>query len=369
MAQDSIHLLNTGTATSAGSVILGGNVVPFSLNAGQQTYVTMPPGTIGGPVAVTVSSGPAVKASQRVQYNQSFNEVWAMAPAKAATKSYLSWFDKASAGMLNDNIHLINTSSATASGTVSLPGAPDLPFTLSSGQATYVTWPFGVIGGPVTISSSQPVLASQRVQYNQSFNEVIARSASDAATTSYFNWFDAASPGMLNDNIHLLNPGTVSANVTVKMPGTGDLAVTVGPGGFGYLHFPGGNIGGPITVTSTQPVLASQRVQYYQSFNEVHSATAAGALTTSHSMWFDKASAGMVGDNIHVLNTAGTSTTVTVSLPGASSITVTVASGAESFVSFSTGSIGGPVTITASQPVLASQRVQYYQSFNEVPAS
>jgi hypothetical protein len=270
---------------------------------------------------------------------------------------------------LNDNIHLINTSSATASGTVSLPGAPDLPFTLSSGQATYVTWPFGVIGGPVTISSSQPVLASQRVQYNQSFNEVIARSASDAATTSYFNWFDAASPGMLNDNIHLLNPGTVSANVTVKMPGTGDLAVTVGPGSFGYVHFPGGNIGGPITVTSSQPVLASQRVQYYQSFNEVHSATAAGALTTSHSMWFDKASAGMVGDNIHVLNTAGTSTTVTVSLPGASSITVTVASGAESFVSFSTGSIGGPVTITASQPVLASQRVQYYQSFNEVPAS
>jgi hypothetical protein len=77
----------------------------------------------------------------------------------------------------------------------------------------------------------------------------------------------------------------------------------------------------------------------------------------------------MTGDNIHVLNTAGTSTTVTVSLPGASPVTVTVAAGVEAFVSFPFGSMGGPVTITASQPVLASQRIQYYQSFNEVPAS
>jgi hypothetical protein len=369
MAQDSIHLLNAGTATSAGNVRLGGNVVPFSLGAGQQTYVTMPPGTIGGPVAVTVSSGPAIKVSQRVQYNQSFNEVWAMAPAKAATKSYLSWFDKASTGMLNDNIHIINTNGVTASGIVSLPGAPDLPFTLAAGQATYVTWPFGVIGGPVTINSSQPVLASQRVQYNRSFNEVVARSASEAATKSYFNWFDTASPGMLGDNIHILNPGTLSASVNVRLPGTGDLFLTVAAGGFGYVHFPAGNIGGPVTVSSNQPILASQRVQYYDSFNEVDAETDAGALTTSYSMWFDKASTGMVGDNIHLLNPAGTSATVTVGMPGASPITVTVAGGAGAFVSFAAGNIGGPVTITSSQPVLASQRVQYYQSFNEVRSS
>jgi len=29
---------------------------------------------------------------------------------------------------------------------------------------------------------------------------------------------------------------------------------------------------------------------------------------------------------------------------------------------------GGPVTITSDQPVLAAQRVQYFSSFNEVPA-
>jgi hypothetical protein len=56
-------------------------------------------------------------------------------------------------------------------------------------------------------------------------------------------------------------------------------------------------------------------------------------------------------------------------MPGASPITVTVAGGGQAFVSFASGSIGGPVTITSSQPVLASQRVQYYQSFNEVRSS
>ena len=44
----------------------------------------------------------------------------------------------------------------------------------------------------------------------------------------------------------------------------------------------------------------------------------------------------------------------------------TVAAGAEAFVSFPAGTIGGPVTLSSTQPVLASQRVQYYSSFNEI---
>jgi hypothetical protein len=45
--------------------------------------------------------------------------------------------------------------------------------------------------------------------------------------------------------------------------------VTVAPGTEVYLAFPAGTIGGPVKVSSTQPVLASQRVQYYSSFNEI----------------------------------------------------------------------------------------------------
>ena len=43
------------------------------------------------------------------------------------------------------------------------------------------------------------------------------------------------------------------------------------PGGEVYATFAPGTIGGPITLTSTQPVLASQRVEYYTSFNEIWS--------------------------------------------------------------------------------------------------
>jgi len=76
-----------------------------------------------------------------------------------------------------------------------------------------------------------------------------------------------------------------------------------------------------------------------------------------------------VGDNIHILNPGSTSASVTVSMPGRSPINVSVGAGAEVHVSFPVGSLGGPVTITSSQPVLAAQRVQYFQSFNEVAAA
>ena len=364
MIQDKIHILNPGNSASSGCVTVSGYAgVTWSAGAGQETYVSLPPGTIGGPVLVTVNSGPAVKASQRVQFNQSFNEVWAASSGQAATTSYLNWCDRASAGMLNNNIHLLNPGTSSASVTVSLPGATPQMATVAPEAETYVNFPPGTIGGPVKVTSTQPVLASQRVQYKQTFNEVWAASASLAATTSYLNWYDKASPGMNNDNVHLLNPGTTSVSVTVSVPGASPQTVSVAGGAETYVNFPGA-IGGPVTVTSTQPVLSSQRVQYNQSFNEVWAASAAQASTASYFNWYDKASAGMNNDNIHLFNPGATSATVTVSL-GASQGLVTVAPGAETYVNFA-GSLGGPVTVSSAQPVLASQRVQYYQTFNEI---
>jgi len=116
--------------------------------------------------------------------------------------------------------------------------------TVAAGAETFVTFPAGSIGVPVKVSSSQPLLASQRVQYYASFNEVWAESAAQAATTSYFNWYDKASPGMFNDNIHLLNPGSTSATVTVSLPGATSQTVTVAAGAEAYVTFPAGSIGG-----------------------------------------------------------------------------------------------------------------------------
>jgi hypothetical protein len=367
VAADNIHLLNPGTAGSAGCVRVGDKAVaPWMATAGQETYVTMPAGTIGGPVRVTVNSGQGVLASQRVAFNSSFNEVWAASGAQAATTSYFNWFDKASAGMSNDNIHLLNPGGTSASVTVSLPGASPQTVSVGAGAGAYVTFPAGSIGGPVKVTSTQPVLSSQRVQYYDTFNEVWAASAAQAVTASYFNWYDKASPGMVSDNIHLLNPGTASANVTVNMAGTAPQTVTVGPGAEAYVSFLDGQIGGPVKVSSSQPVLASQRVQYYQSFNEVPALSS--ALAICHLNWYDKASPGMVNDNLHLLNPNTTSQNVTVSVQGATPITVAVGSGTVVVVTFPAGTIGGPVNISSNQPVLASQRVQYGQTFNEIAA-
>jgi uncharacterized lipoprotein YmbA len=368
MLNDNVHLLNTSGALANVTVTLpGANGINVSVAAGAEMNVTFGAGHIGGPVVV--NSDQPILASQRVQYYQTFNEVWAANASQATTASYFNWFDKASPGMFNDNIHLLNPGGTSATVTVSLPGATSQVATVAPGAEANVTFPSGNIGGPVIVTSTQPVLASQRVQYYQSFNEVWASNAAQATTTSYFNWFDKASPGMFNDNVHLINPGSTDATVTVSLPGATSEVATVAPGAEANVTFPSGNIGGPVTVSSTQPVLASQRVQYYQSFNEVWAGSAGQALTTSHFNWFDKASPGMFNDNIHLLNASATSATVTVTLPGAPTQTVTVEAGAEVSVTYQSGNIGGPVTVTSTQPVLASQRVQYYSSFNEIWAA
>jgi len=367
MVGDNIHILNLGSSTSSGCVTVSGQaVVSWSAGAGQETYVTMPGGVIGGPVIISVTTGGPVLASQRVQFNQSFNEVWAESASQAATTSYFQWFDKASAGFLNDNIHVQNPGGTSATVTVSLPGASSQVLTVAPGAESYATFPQGTMGGPVLVSSMQPVLASQRVQFNQTFNEVWAESAAQAATTSYVNWYDKASGGMLNDNIHLLNPGGTPASVTISLPGTSSQILSVPAGAERYASFPQGSIGGPVTVVSTQPVLASQRVQFNQSFNEVWAESGGQAATASHLNWYDKASTGMLNDNIHVLDPGGTPAAVTISLPGAASMVVSVPAGGEAYAHFPQGTIGGPVTISSTQPVLASQRVQYYSTFNEI---
>src|SRR5260370_32233734 len=164
--------------------------------------------------------------------------------------------------MFKHTVHVLNPGGTATRGCVSR-GGMSIPFPARAGKETYVSFPAGTIGGPVivTVLSGPAVLASHRVQYYSSFNEVLAKTASQAVTTGYFNWFDKASPGMFNDNIHLLNAGNTSATVTVTLPGAASQMASVAPGAEAYVTFPAGNVGGPVTVSSTQPGLAAQRVQ------------------------------------------------------------------------------------------------------------
>jgi hypothetical protein len=369
---DNIHVINTSLSTANVFVsVPGATTATVSIAAGGTTYLTFPQGTIGGPV--TVNSDQLVLASQRVEYNQSFNEVWSESAAQAATTSYINWYDKASTGFSNDNIHLLNPGLTNANVTVSLTGVSVTPVTVDvpAGSETYVNFPQGTIGGPVKIvvNSGPAILASQRVQYFSTFNEVWAQPATLAATANFINWYDKASTGFVQDNVHLLNPGATVANVRVAVPNAATLTAVVAAGGETYVHFPQGTIGGPVMVTSDVAILSSQRVQYNNSFNEVwaQNATQAGAIT--HFSWLDKASTGFLNVNVHLLNLNATSVTVAVAVPNAATQNVTLAAGAETYVTFAFGTIGGPVLVNASAPILAAQRVQYFSTFNEIWSS
>jgi len=294
-------------------------------------------------------------------------------PATPAYTGFFNWYDHASPGMAQDNVHILNPGTAPVAGCVSMPGAAPLGFNLAPGQEGYVSFPRGTIGGPVTVQASARVIASQRVQYVQSFNEVLASTAADAAMTSYFNWYDHASPGMFQDNIHLLNPGSTTSSGTVTVAGAGSKPFAISAGGETYITFPEGTIGGPVTVavTAGPAVIASQRVTYYQSFSEIRARTAAMAVGGFFS-WYDHASPGMAQDNIHLFNPGLTTTSGTVSIHNGPSVAYSVPAGQETYVNFPQTTLPwGPVTVAvnAGPGVIASQRVQYYQSFSEVWAS
>jgi hypothetical protein len=272
--------------------------------------------------------------------------------------------------MYTNNIHVLNPGTATTTAVITL-GSQVQTLTLTAGTEGYVTFAAGSIGGPVKIASAQPVLAAQRVLFFQTFNEEQAQSPKKAWTTSYFHWFDNATPGMTNDNIHIVNPGGPTANVTVKL-GSQTKSLAVPAGGQAYTTFAPNSIGGPITVTADQPVLASQRVLYFQSFNETPAtvnAKGAGPSPMLRLMWFDTATPGMYGNNVHIMNLTVSVAHVTVQVHGyATAMTLAIAGGGEVYTTFPAGTIGGPVYISTDNPIIAAQRIQYYQTFNEIQA-
>jgi hypothetical protein len=368
MLSDDIHLLNSGGATSTGCVTTGGLSIPFSLAAAQETLVTFPMGTIGGPAVVTVNSGPPVLASKRSWYYQSLSETLARPASAGATSQYFPWYDLASPGMNADTFHITNVSGASVTGTIALHGASFLSFSVADGQDIYLTFPYGTIGGPVTVSSSGPVLAMLRGWYYSSLTEMPALPLSAAATQLYMPWYDLSSAGMRADTIHITNVGGSAATGTIAL-GAKTINFTVDPMQDSYFAFPQGTIGGPVTINSSQPVLASLRSWYYQSFSETAARPSSAAATHQAFTWYDLASPGMNADTIHITNVSGASAAGTISVPGATPISFTVASGQDSYFTFPQGTRTGPVTISSTQPVIATLRAWFYQSLSEVPGS
>lgn len=372
-----IHIVNPASngQVAAGAISAGGQLIGFSIPAGQEWFGRFRPGTLGGPVQV--GSNVRVIASQRTQYGDSFNESPAQPAAAAAPDLYFSWFDRISSpGFRADNVHVVNPSALDAAVTVTIPGQPGCSPTaiVRAGGGAVFTCPTG-FGGPVHVHSDQPVLASQRTTYFQTFNEVNGQGGA-GATSLLWSWYDHASSALFAaDNIHVISPGgsLPTSNVRVAIPGcpAPDLW-QYSSAEWIYSCPPGQGFGGPVTVTADAPVLASQRVQYGSSFNELSAQGPSQAGLNLYMPWFDQASSSaFTGDNVHVVAPSGSLTpaALSVTIPGCSPSAWQV-SPAEIVYSCPAGQgFGGPVLVRSSVPVLASQRVEYLQSFNETVAS
>jgi hypothetical protein len=379
---DDVHVVNPGTTSVFVNVRIPGqpacNYFGDTILAGRSKYYTCATG-FGGPVVVESSS--RVIASQRVQYNQSFNEVPAIPKTNAVTDLYLAWYDRISAPeFVQDNIHVVNPGADTANVSVTIPGYPACATggPVAPGAVGVFKCDSG-FGGPVHIHADQPVLASARVKYAATFNEVPAQPGA-TAMRAVSPWYDHASSTQFQaDNVHVwVTSGTLTtAQVTsVSIPSCpSPTATQVSAAELVYACPFGQGFGGPMVVQATVAILVSQRVQYGSSFNESPAQAPSAAGTSLWMPWYDHASSsGFLADNVHVIAATAAALApaqVTVAIPACSPI-ISQASASELIYSCPFGSgFGGPVqvTTTVAGGVMVSQRVQFYQSFNEVNAS
>ncbi len=345
MSVDNIHVVDPNASPANVSITLpdhsplGGQIGPY----GEQYWSW--PSSIGGPVEVT--SDQPVNVSQRVTYGLSFNEYPALPSTSAGKSFWFPWYDKASPGILNDNIHLVNPGPTNANVTATLGHGFVFQLTVNAQSATYHSFPAGQIGGPVHITSDQPILVSQRVQWNQSFNEIAGIPDSAMSTFNVINWYDQESPGYFQDDLHFLNIDPAqTAQVTVHYAaGGGDRSITVAPQSETWTEFPN-TIGGPVTITSTPVgVAVTQRVNYWNSFKEYRALQPSDATKDAWFNWYDNASTCFVQNNIHLYTSGHSVGTITLGNP-AKSMPFDVTG--EGYFSFPLGTIGGPVHISVA---------------------
>ena len=245
MTADYLHLVNPGSAVSAGTIQLGSTTLAFSVPAGGEQHLTFPPGTSGGPVKVQVTSGSGILATQRTIYLGSLNEVPAMAATAAAGSLYFNWYDNQSPGMDADFVHVINPGAAAVTATVAVAGA-SASLNIPAGGEAHASFP-GVMGGPVSVTSSAPVLASQRILYHHAFQEQTAFAAGDASPNWEFSWYDNGSPGFIA-HVHLINPGASASNAYLILPARNPVLLAVAAGQDVWYAFPAGTVAGPLQV-------------------------------------------------------------------------------------------------------------------------
>lgn len=321
----------------------------------------------------------------------SFNEMPGVPDANLATTFYFPWYDnKIESSMLGNWILVANRGTGTATVEISIGGNrmhdPASPandfFTIPEGGLITPIFP-QAIGGPVKVESTsgQLLMASQRVLYRDSFNEVLGTPSGQLTDEYDFTWYDAKPEGGMRGNWILVgNAGTLPADVEILV---GNTVMARYSASGGNAIAPGGIVtpqffdfrGGPVKVHSTngQPLIASQRVLFQESFSEVMGLPTASLGSEYLFTWYDFLSPSMKGDWLLVANRGSVPADVDIYVGGALVDRYSAATGdaipVGSMVTPQYHDVmTGPVHVvsTNGQPLMASQRVLYRDSFEEV---
>lgn len=308
---------------------------------------------------------------------------------------YFPWYDSDPANFMNgDWIMLTNAGNNPAGVDIYIGGTLMFQYDDGTGPGHGPRIPAGeqvawksdtpVTNGPVRIVSTegQELLASQRVIFKDSFNEVLAVDENDLDSDYYFTWYDNNADWGMNSNwVMAANVGAnpTDINIYVGDVGSGATPVAafpnVAPGGIVTWQSPTTVTGGPVRVTggAGSQLLASQRVIYKDAFNEVMGAAHRLLDTEGYFTWYDnEPSWGMNGNWVLATNAGTTDTTVEIYINNVSSNPVAtlgpVAPGQSVAWQSPTPLTDGPVRAlsTNAQTLLVSERTLYMDSFEEI---
>ncbi|MHB1362029.1 MAG: beta strand repeat-containing protein [Thermoleophilia bacterium] len=356
-------------------------------------------GMMGGPVKATSTTGTDGLLSQRILWpkgGSSLEEVPAVKESDLSDHYYWTWYDEQSLGY-KDWVLVANTNAAAdVYYQVKVDGVVKDSGTLAAGASVTPHFP-GLIGGPVevqgwtdaTMTTAAKLMASQRVLSNggSAINEVPGIPNEKLSSHYLWTWYDQTIPGN-RDWVLIANPrkqadGTTdnTADMYYTITINGAVAGTGGPIAPGSKVTPmfDMGIGGPVDVQTfsdaakTAPLraIASQRVTWGPSFEEVPGYNFSDLKNDYKWTWYDMQSAG-ARNWVLVVNTNSSSVYYEVTVNGIPRASGDIAANKDVIPALP-GIMGGPVEVKAwtdsgkSTPanVMTSQRVLWNGYFNE----
>ncbi|MHB8793239.1 MAG: TolB family protein [Thermoleophilia bacterium] len=355
-------------------------------------------GLIGGPVDAGFHARETALVSQRILWaGNSLEEVVGTDAQNLSDHYYWTWYDEQSPGYKNW-VLVANPTLSPIFYRIMVAGV-----TRSSGQIagnSSITPRFqGVMEGPVELQTWSDavdgvvpayVMASQRVLMNgdTSFNEEPGIPYDSLSAHYDWTWYDMQSPGASNW-ILIANTGRDAANIwyeiRIMRDPEPDLTYwsdgPVATGTTESVTFPG-VMGGPVMVRTfldeqhlvEARSLASQRVLWGPSFEEVPGINGPVTQSNYHWTWYDQQSAGS-SNWVLIANEVGQPQIYGVIMIGGVIVESHAGpiSGGSTFAAQFPNEMGGPVEVStyresggAPSPSFASQRVLWNGYFNEV---